>query len=193
MNSVFFVSNRDPDRPDEPRVFGSGFSAQDVHDLRFGRVDFKGRGKHRKVESLAVAPENLDPEAGPIQLGSDALFLDLTQRMQAGEDTLLFVHGYWNSEDTALVASDWVKDNDARLGSRGPRLPHGVPGNVTLVDCSDVVSGGLEHSYFCEDSVVIRDLVSVFRGTDPDRIVRREYRASQNRYVLKKSARRKKE
>ena len=96
----------------------------------------------------------------------------------------LGVNVYFNSGDTALVISDRTKSNPARLGARGPRLPLSVPGNVTLLDCSDVVSGAVEHSYFLDNAKTRRDVGAVLDGVSADRVVRRRYVASQNRYVL---------
>jgi esterase/lipase superfamily enzyme len=94
------------------------------------------------------------------------------------------VHVYFNRGDTALVISDRTKNNPTRLGSRGPRLPHGVPGNVTNVDCSEVVGGLLEHSYFHDSPRVVADLRAVLRGTPADQVEGRRYLPSQNRFVL---------
>ncbi|MEZ4386716.1 MAG: alpha/beta hydrolase [Candidatus Krumholzibacteriia bacterium] len=96
------------------------------------------------------------------------------------------VNVYFNSGDTALVISDRTKANPARLGSRGPRSPLTVPGNVTLVDASEVVGGLVEHSYFVDEPVVVRDLRAVLAGKAADRIAHRRYVAAQNRYVLSK-------
>jgi len=96
------------------------------------------------------------------------------------------VHLYFNSGDTALVISDKTKANPARLGSRGPRCPLNVPGNVNLIDASEVVGGLVEHSYFVQDSVVKRDVKAVLAGQAADQIKKRRYLAAQNRFVLEK-------
>jgi len=94
------------------------------------------------------------------------------------------VHVYFNPGDTALVLSDRTKSNPTRLGSQGPRLPHGVPGNVTIVDVGPVVGGVVEHSYFHNDPGVVEDVGQVLAMVAPDLIPRRRYVATQNRYVL---------
>lgn len=94
------------------------------------------------------------------------------------------VHVYFNRGDTALVISDKTKSNPTRLGSSGPRLPLTVPGNVDLVDCSEVVNGLLEHNYYLKDPSTIRDVRAVLSGRASDMIDKRRYYASQNRYVL---------
>jgi esterase/lipase superfamily enzyme len=94
------------------------------------------------------------------------------------------VHVYFNSGDTALVVSDRTKANPARLGSRGPRRPLSLPGNVNLVDASEVVGGLVEHSYFLDEPIVVRDVKAVLAGKAADRIRGRRYLAAQNRFVL---------
>ena len=80
--------------------------------------------------------------------------------------------------------ADRTKLNPTRLGARGPRLPLNVPGNVNLIDASEVVTGLLEHSYFVDDVATGRDLLAVLGGEPPDQITGRRYVTSQNRYVL---------
>jgi esterase/lipase superfamily enzyme len=92
---------------------------------------------------------------------------------------------YFNRGDTALVVSDWTKNNPTRLGSQGPREPLNVPANVTNIDASEIVGGLVEHDYFWSDSRVVRDVEKVLSGTPHDLIPKRRYIASQNRYVLK--------
>lgn len=91
---------------------------------------------------------------------------------------------YFNRGDTALVISDRTKSNPTRLGSQGPREPLNVPANVTNVDASEIVSGLVEHNYFTDDARVVADIEKVLGGTAHDRITKRRYLASQNRYVL---------
>ena len=91
---------------------------------------------------------------------------------------------YFNRGDTALVISDKTNSNPTRLGPQGPRLPLNVPGNVTLVDVSEVVRGAVEHSYFVDDKKTVRDVKAVLGRKPEDRIEGRRYVPSQNRYVL---------
>lgn len=96
------------------------------------------------------------------------------------------VSTYFNTGDTALVISDKTKSNPTRLGSRGPRLPLNVPGNVTIIDVSEVVTGTVEHHYYHKHTATVRDIKAVLKGTSVDVIPGRKYVASQNRYVLRK-------
>ena len=110
--------------------------------------------------------------------------LELEHKLLALPELALGVNVYFNRGDTALVISDRTKLNPTRLGARGPRKPHAVPGNVNLIDVSDVVTGAIEHSYFVDDEATVRDVRQVLTGNAADRIDGRRYLAAQNRFVL---------
>lgn len=329
MHNVYFVTNRNPNRKNQPDDFGPEFSEQAIDDLRVGRASIRGSGGEMAVDAIEVAGQRLHADARRRQLGSDALFLDLKGAMDCGTDTFVFIHGYnvpfdealftgarlieeygrarklevvvfswpsdgslmpflayksdrtdarasgpalarallklndflgkiargreckgrlhlmahsmgnyvlrsglqelrhrsrniprifdqvflmaadedhdafefehklsalpelgqainvyFNRNDTAMVISDRTKQNPTRLGARGPRLPLGVPGNVNLIDASEVVGGFVEHSYFVEDEATVRDVLAVLDQTPQDQIEGRGYNPSQNRYVL---------
>jgi esterase/lipase superfamily enzyme len=96
------------------------------------------------------------------------------------------VHVYFNRDDTALIISDKTKQNPTRLGTRGPQVPHAVPGNVNLVDVSEVLHDIVEHNYFIDSGRVVRDAAAVLRGVPSDQIAKRRYVTAQNRYVLER-------
>jgi esterase/lipase superfamily enzyme len=323
---IFFATNRNPNRKNDPDDFGPDFNEVSVDSLRYGSAVCDVRGKEPKVTRVDVAPEKIVADPDKRKLGSSAVFDDLQHDMRCGVDTLVFVHGYnvtfreaivsgalirrnyarplnvvvfsWPSDgsmmpllaykrdrtdaavsgpafargllrlrdflasvradsacrasihlmahsmgnyvlrngiqearrhgslprlfehvflmaadedddafeldfkleplprigntvnvyfnrgDTALVVSDYTKNNPTRLGSQGPRHPLNVPANVTIVDASEVCSGFVEHSYYYEETSVVADVDEVLAGTPHDRIGKRRYVASQNRYVL---------
>jgi len=330
MSTIYFVTNRDPNRKKNPDDFGSSISSQDIHDLRFGRATIVKQDGKLKVAAVEVAPERLKEDPEKSLLGSDALFLELRTAMKKGIDTLAFIHGYnvsfrgaletggrlleaygahrplnvvvfswpsdgslapllayksdradarasgpalarlilrtrdlllrirrgdecdsrmhlmahsmgnyvlrhglqelrrlagsdlptpfdqvflmaadedhdafehdhklaplpelgagvnvyFNKGDTVLVGSDFTKNNPARLGARGPRLPLNVPGNVINVDVSPIVGGVGEHWYYSGHARTIADAAAVMDGTPHDQIPLRRYDPAQNRYVL---------
>ena len=51
------------------------------------------------------------------------------------------VNVYFNNKDRGMAVSDKTKGNPDRLGDDGPRVPRGIPGKVTLVDCTSVAKG----------------------------------------------------
>lgn len=94
------------------------------------------------------------------------------------------VQVYFNREDRAMAISDTTKGNPDRLGDDGPRLPFQVPAKVTQVDCTRVVSGIVEHSYYLECPEVVRDLVQVLDGVAPQDVGNRRFLDDRNRYEL---------
>lgn len=94
------------------------------------------------------------------------------------------VNVYFNNGDTGMAISDKTKGNPDRLGDDGPRLPRSVPGKVSLVDCSDIVDGVVEHSYYQDNSVVINDMKFVLEGLRSIEIPNRTYEPENNRYRL---------
>ena len=55
---------------------------------------------------------------------------------------------YHNKGDLSMPISDYTKGNTDRLGWGGPNRPADLDGRVHAVDCSPIVSGLVEHSYY---------------------------------------------
>ena len=70
---------------------------------------------------------------------------------------------YTNRGDNALCISDFTKGNPDRLGSAGPAHPTQVHNKVLHVDCSALVSGFVEHSYYLSGKVN-RDIAQTIAG-----------------------------
>ena len=94
------------------------------------------------------------------------------------------VHVYFNRGDLSMHVSDRTKGNPPRLGADGVRVPGALPGKVNQIDCSDVVDGLLEHSYYLQQESVVDDMAAVLRGQAPDAIENRRFRADKGRYVI---------
>jgi esterase/lipase superfamily enzyme len=94
------------------------------------------------------------------------------------------VNVYFNREDRAMAISDLTKSNPDRLGDDGPRLPFQIPAKVTQIDCTPVVTGAVEHSYYLDCAPVIRDEIGVLNGQEPEEIDGRYFLDDRNRYVL---------
>lgn len=60
---------------------------------------------------------------------------------------------YYNREDKALLISDVTKANPTRLGTSGAAHPFRLHNKIHQVDCTPVVPGLVEHSYFLSGSV----------------------------------------
>jgi esterase/lipase superfamily enzyme len=60
---------------------------------------------------------------------------------------------YHNKGDTAMYVSDYTKGNPERLGLAGAAKPALLHNKIHQIDCSPVVNGLVEHSYFIAGSV----------------------------------------
>jgi esterase/lipase superfamily enzyme len=60
---------------------------------------------------------------------------------------------YHNRGDAALVISDFTKGNPDRLGSNGPARPNLVHNKIHQIDCTPIVTGLVEHSYYLVGNV----------------------------------------
>lgn len=137
------------------------------------------------IKSLGGLPRLFD-EIFLMAADEDHDAFELEHKLQPLPELGRAVHVYFNRGDTALVISDKTKSNPTRLGSHGPRAPLAVPGNVDIIDCSEVVGGLVEHDYFLTDASVRRDVRAVLAGQSADLVDGRRYMASQNKYVLRK-------
>ena len=80
---------------------------------------------------------------------------------------------YFNRSDLALHTSDKTKGNPDRLGTDGARLPGALPARIAQVDCSEVATGAVKHSYYVDSDQVIADAGAVLRGEHHADISRR--------------------
>jgi esterase/lipase superfamily enzyme len=64
---------------------------------------------------------------------------------------------YHNRGDVAMYVSDYTKGNPERLGHNGAARPAQVHNKVHQVDCTPIVSGLVEHSYY-QDGRVNQDI-----------------------------------
>ena len=92
------------------------------------------------------------------------------------------VNIYYNRGDLALDVADWTKGHPDRLGESGPKHPLDVPSGVVNIDCSEIVHGVSEHSYYLGS--VLPDIAEVLRCKREDQIPRRAYVPSANAYLL---------
>jgi esterase/lipase superfamily enzyme len=78
---------------------------------------------------------------------------------------------YHNPNDTALRISDTTKGNPDRLGQRGAARPQALHQKIYQVDCSAIVSGLTQHSYYTNGSIAV-DIRKALQGQLPDSAVR---------------------
>ncbi len=60
---------------------------------------------------------------------------------------------YFNQEDKAMAVSDYTKGNPERLGGTGAARPTMLHNKISQVDCTPVVNGLTEHSYYLTGSI----------------------------------------
>ena len=120
---------------------------------------------------LAAADEDDDAFEHDFKLGD---LPALGQRI-----TVLF-----NRNDRALGVSDVTKGNMDRLGASGARRPHMVHNKITLVDCTPVARGLVEHSYYLRSQEVVDDICDVLKSTPSDEIGGRRFLPEKNSYRL---------
>ena len=94
------------------------------------------------------------------------------------------VNVYFNNGDLAMGIADKTKGQPDRLGADGPRVPWKVPGKVTSIDCTPVVSGLVEHSYYVKSEAVVKDMLQALVGTPSMEIKGRVFDPETNRYRL---------
>lgn len=93
---------------------------------------------------------------------------------------------YFNRGDAALTTSDILKWNPDRLGSDGPRDPRSVHAKITMIDCSYVVGGAVEHSYYRDTPKVVHDINQTLSGMAADAGEReRDYVLHRNHFRLR--------
>ena len=117
MARVYFATNRNPNRKNNPDDFGVGFSNDDGSaNLRFGEAE----ATTTKVKSVTVYPEQIDEEDEDKSiLGSKTLFELLRQRMQERKrDTVLFIHGFNNTFQDALKSAAIIENKYRSEGNK---------------------------------------------------------------------------
>jgi esterase/lipase superfamily enzyme len=106
---------------------------------------------------------------------------------------------YINFQDVVLHVSEWTKGNPDRLGKSGPRNPERAPNNVTVINCSKVITpkevtdaedvelgdaNETTHQYYRNDETVRRDIVQVLKGLSDDLIGNRRWVPEKRYYTL---------
>ncbi len=101
----------------------------------------------------------------------DADVLEPGQPMERLPELAWTVNIYHNRGDAALVVSDATKGHPDRLGHNGSAHPALLPDKVHQIDCSDIVGGWVEHSYYLSGRINqdIRQTIADLPFDHPDR------------------------
>jgi esterase/lipase superfamily enzyme len=194
---IAYRSDRD-DAASSGLAFSRGF--QKLHDFLSGleRADYCGGAIHLLCHSMGNfvlentlwhlrknMPGKLPRIFSEVVLASadvDNDALETESKLGRLPEIARRISVYYNSGDEALAISDKTKGNPDRLGQRGPKHPMDAPAGVVNVDCSEIVGGLVEHSYYLDEA--IGDVAATLRGEREDKILKREYVASANAYRL---------
>jgi esterase/lipase superfamily enzyme len=97
VSTIYFGTNRDPNRERSPTDFGDRFSRDGLANLRFGQAEVDPDSG--EVSDLTMYPERRDGRV----LGSRTLFDTLQKRMFDNQgDLLIFIHGFNTTFKDAL-------------------------------------------------------------------------------------------
>ena len=147
-----FLKTRDflSDLHDRAKKGGAKLCGQDIHLLchsmgnfllqnALGRLwDFTpGNALPRLFEHVFLCAPDIDDTA--LEPGQPLGLVDQIAR---------HVTIYHNRQDKAMVVSDYTKGNPERLGGNGSAHPALLHNKVHQVDCTPVVHGIVEHSYY---------------------------------------------
>ncbi len=92
---------------------------------------------------------------------------------------------YYNTGDVAMYFSDYTKGNPDRLGNAGAARLQVLHNRIHQVDCSSIVSGLVEHSYYLWD-IVNDDIRYSIEGKAFDDDVRNRKLKEKNVWLLQK-------
>jgi esterase/lipase superfamily enzyme len=170
-----FLKLRDflADLRDRARKGGTPLCGQDIHLLchsmgnyllqsALARVaDFTpGNSLPRIFEHVFLCAPDVDDTA-----------LEAGQPLERVDQIARNVTLYHNRQDTAMVISDYTKGNPERLGGAGAAHPALLHNKVQQIDCTPVVHGVVEHSYYLSGKVAgdIRASIDGWQQTDSRR------------------------
>lgn len=118
MTTIYFGTNRNPNRKARPTDFGKNFSEAGLASLRFGEAEVNGE----EIE-IRIASERLNKDKdrkikgskGSI-FGSLEVFNSVRQAMaDHSRDTIIYIHGYNVDFHEALLAASQMKQNFENL------------------------------------------------------------------------------
>jgi esterase/lipase superfamily enzyme len=95
---------------------------------------------------------------------------------------------YHNRDDLAMHISDYTKGNPDRLGAYGAARPSLLHNKVHQLDCTEIVTGLVEHSYYLE-GWVNQDIRLSIEGREQNDPVRRRERKGDQHNVWRMPAR----
>ena len=147
-----FLKARDflADLRDRAKSAGRELCGQDIHLLCHSMGNFllqhalARMAEHTPGSALARLFEHVFLCAADV----DDTALESGQPLCQVHEIARSVSIYHNQGDAALVISDYTKGNPERLGGYGAAHPALLHGKVQQIDCTSIVHGVVEHSYY---------------------------------------------
>lgn len=106
--------------------------------------------------------------------------MELGQSLDRLHELASYITIYFNEQDKALYISETTKNQAARLGQGGCSRPALVHNKIHQVDCTPIVRGFTEHSYYLW-ATVNEDIRQSINGVEFDGSTRNRRRNGQNR------------
>ncbi len=78
---------------------------------------------------------------------ADSVF-EIDQPMRNTHELCQSLNIYYNNGDMAMYISDYTKGNSDRLGHAGAARPNQLHNKIRQINCSKIVGGMVEHSYY---------------------------------------------
>lgn len=110
--------------------------------------------------------------------------LETNQPMGRLHEICRNITAYFNKDDVALFISDHTKGQPERLGQAGNAHPYLVHNKIHQVDCSPIVDGPIEHSYYLWATVNDDIRLSIEEKEFDDASRHRKRRGNSNEWVL---------
>lgn len=101
----------------------------------------------------------------------DDTVFEIGQPYEHLDDLAKHVTVYYNHDDLAMHISDYTKGNPERLGTGGAARPTMLHNKISQVDCTKIVTGLVEHSYYLSGRVAddISQSIVGLSFSDPNR------------------------
>lgn len=158
---------------DRARTGGETLCEQDIHLLCHSMGNFLLQGALQRMD--AFTPGGVLPRLfGKVFLCApdvDDNVLEPGQPLGRLNEIARGISVYHNRGDMTMVVSDYTKGNPERLGGAGAARPSLLHNKVEQIDCTPIVSGVAEHSYYLSGHVNadIRQSIDGVAADDPRR------------------------
>ena len=120
MKTIYFATNRKPNRKIAPTVFGKEFSQDGISNLRFGIAQVGTNELTLKLARERLVPDKFKrrTDLQKSKFGSQEVFQSVLTDMQKHKrDTLIYIHGYNKTFAQGLQDAAQISRNFARVNA----------------------------------------------------------------------------